>query len=120
MRKWGGIIFFKKQNKMSKNKIVIPTGCLPENLLITNLNLLHYPTKIKIEMFINKTIFFNVIHFLFSIIDPEQTKRNFTECWPVCNSKTTQKFKSVAHKWCDSLKKRWKNSKLCYYKTDII
>jgi hypothetical protein len=90
---------------MSKSKIIIPTECSQENILLTNLSLLQYPTKIDIEMFSNKAVFFNVIHFLFVIIDPEQTKKNFTECWPVYNSKTTQKFKSVAHKLCDALKK---------------
>ncbi|ORX47386.1 hypothetical protein BCR36DRAFT_405433 [Piromyces finnis] len=90
---------------MNKSKALLPTYCPPENILLTNLLLLQYPSKIEIEMFSNKNVFFNIIHFLFSIIDPEQTKRNFTECWPVFNSKTTQKFKSVSHKWCETLKK---------------
>ncbi|ORX76046.1 hypothetical protein BCR32DRAFT_329538 [Anaeromyces robustus] len=93
---------------MSKTKITIPSGCPPETILTTNLHLLQYPSNINIEMFSNKSVFFNVIHFLFNIIDPEQTKKNFTECWPVYNSKTTQKFKSVAHKLCDALKKEGK------------
>eukprot|EP00833_Pecoramyces_ruminatium_P011334 jgi/Orpsp1_1/1185366/evm.model.c7180000093433.1 len=93
---------------MNKSKILLPSICPPEKILLTNLHLLQYPTKIEIEMFSNKTVFFNVIHFLFVKIDPEQTKKNFTECWPVFNSKTTQKFKSVAHKLCDALKKEGK------------
>jgi len=60
---------------MSKSKIIIPTECSQENILLTNLSLLQYPTKIDIEMFSNKAVFFNVIHFLFVIIDPEQTKK---------------------------------------------
>ena len=60
---------------MSKSKISLPTCCPPEHILLTNLLLLQYPSKIDIEMFSNKNVFFSIIHFLFSIIDPEQTKR---------------------------------------------
>ncbi|GES73136.1 HAUS augmin-like complex subunit 6 [Rhizophagus clarus] len=56
-----------------------------------------------------------IVWFLFNELDSTQTKENFFECWPVTTLANSVKFRNVAYKWLERLKKEG-----CLGYTDII
>ncbi|CAB4395758.1 unnamed protein product [Rhizophagus irregularis] len=100
----------------------------PKSIFWTNLMLLGFDPSVHTSysaIVFNKDVFTKgpssvkamelIVWFLFNELDSTQTKDNFFECWPVTSLATSVKFRNIAYKWLEKLKKEG-----CLGYTDII
>ncbi|KAJ1964441.1 hypothetical protein GGI12_001425 [Dipsacomyces acuminosporus] len=46
-----------------------------------------------------------ILHFLLAKLDSDRFKREFLNCWPICEPKQSREFRSQAFKWLEEIKK---------------